>query len=201
MAQPTRLSAEILVMDCSRYPAQALSSASAARVGTDQWVSASHAFEDADQPQNTAYLIDASHSAHEIRTWRVHPTQDVALVRLPDASHGQILRLGRWRQGQAATAHATDNRRSQLQVHGIEMDGQDELSTLIQRGQDMSAPPQEIPVLKLHGRIYAGYSGGPVLDGQGRLIALSYARSTEGPPYALAVTSGVIAQMLRKSPP
>jgi hypothetical protein len=172
-AQPSAQAAELIVVDCNRRAV--LSHASAARIARGDWVTAAHAFPDASMPASAvAWLVDVQGHAQRVREWEQHPLLDMASFRAP-GMHSPSYEIAPARTGEAVTAWATQDRSLALRVAWTQPERQ--VNALIINGR--SLPQPTAPVLILRGAVRPGYSGGPIIDRQGRIVAMTYARSTD----------------------
>lgn len=191
-APASRSSAAVIVMDCDGRP-HALSEATAARVdGGNEWITAAHAIEG---PQGAeAWIVDYTGKARRIESWRQHPHLDIVLFQAP-RMQGRSYPIKPAVRHERATAYAADGRRRELAVNQtVQADSTQLPSTLIIAGRDVSPPPPPHQhVLELDGEIQPGFSGSPVVDPSGNLIAMAYAMS---PGHSYAITAHEISEFM-----
>lgn len=138
--------------------------------------------------------MDYAGDAYAVDNWREHEHLDLALLRV-DGAAGTIYKVQPAATRTHVTAYAADGRTRRLRVEQtVLVDSETPSSTLIVNGHDASEPPPPAQdVLELAGEIQPGFSGGPIIDHDGRLVALSYAH-TDG--HTLAITAHEIQLLL-----
>jgi S1-C subfamily serine protease len=117
---------------------------------------------------------------------RRHPDLDLALLRVPGAS-GPAVRLA----GASGRLHVLVNREGAVQPRPALL-----RRHILARLVDQPGRPRR-PSLELAAAISAGDSGAPVLNRDGQLVGIVYARSTRRDGTAYAVGAGALSRLAR----
>jgi S1-C subfamily serine protease len=192
MAQPTTMVGSVVALDCTGASPEGLSQASAARVDQTRWITATHALEAQDGAR--FWLVDYRGHAFEITDHREDRDLDISILKVPGAA-GRVYRIAPASPGQAVVAHATDSRWVRLTVKSIVREPVPSTHVTISNGVETREPKRTMRVEYLRGDIHPGFSGGPIIDRRGRMVAMGYAHR-EDALLSLAISAADLRRFI-----